>query len=79
MVFAYHQNLADEALAAIPGLPLILEDYFRPKIWTWFSEQALLETSRYQWDPEQGLIKIQTVFEEPILEGWEDLDDNATK
>ena len=77
VVFTYRQNLARKALAAIPGLPLILEDYFGPKIWTWFSEQARLETSGYKWDPEQGLIEIQTVFEEPILDGWEDLDDNT--
>ena len=78
VVFAFRKTLEPEALAAIPGLPLILEGHYGPRVWTWFADQAKAETAGYHWDPELGLVETQEVLDFTDLEGWEDLDEATT-
>ena len=76
VTFAFRKTLESEALAAIPGLPLILEGHYGPKIWTWFAQSAQDETEGYEWDPEQGLIGKNEVIDYTELAGWEDLEED---
>ena len=78
VVFAFRKTLEPEALAAIPGLPLILEGHYGPRVWTWFADQAKAETAGYHWDPELGLVETQEVLDFTDLDGWEDLDEVTT-
>ena len=78
VVFAFRKTLEPEALAAIPGLPLILEGHFGPRVWTWFADQAKAETAGYHWDPKLGLVETQEVLDFTDLEGWEDLDETTS-
>ena len=76
VTFAFRKTLEREALAAIPGLPLILEGHYGPKIWTWFTQSARDETEGYKWDPEQGLVEKQEIVHYTKLTGWEDLEED---
>ena len=76
VTFAFRKTLESEALAAIPGLPLILEGHYGPKIWTWFAQSARDETEGYEWDPEQGLVEKQEIVDYTELTGWEDLEED---
>jgi hypothetical protein len=51
----FHNDLAQEAMTAIPALPVILEAKFGPRIWAWFSEEAKEHAIGYYWDPRTGL------------------------
>ena len=75
VIFSFRSSLEDEALAAIPGLPLILEGYYGPRVWTWFSESARAETAGYEWRPDVGLVEQNASFATTDLAGWEELDD----
>ena len=69
MTFAFRKSLESEALAAIPGLPLILEGHYGQKIWTWFAQSARDETEGYEWDPEQGLVEKNEITDYTELTG----------
>ena len=43
VVYVFQKTLKPETLATIPGLPLILEGHYGPRIWTWFADQAKAE------------------------------------
>jgi len=51
----FHNDLAQEAMTAIPALPVILEAKFGPRIWAWFSEEAKEHAIGYYWDSRTGL------------------------
>jgi hypothetical protein len=54
--FLYHESLADEAMTAIPALPLILEAQLGPRVWTWFHEDAKDDCEHFCWDPDRGIV-----------------------
>jgi hypothetical protein len=55
VTFLFHDDMAQEAMSAIPALPVILEAKFGTGIWLWFSEEAKEHAIGYYWDPKYGL------------------------
>ena len=55
VTFLFHADMVQEAMMAIPALPVILEAKFGTKIWTWFSEEAKEHAIGYYWDSKVGL------------------------
>ena len=71
VTFVYHSDVTEDAMGAIPALPLILEaQLLSPRVWGWFAESAQETTAGYKWDPEQGVVACK---EE---EAWDDWDGN---
>jgi hypothetical protein len=55
VTFLFHDDMSQEAISAIPALPVILEAKFGTRIWLWFSEEAKEHAIGYYWDPKYGL------------------------
>ena len=55
VTFLFHDDMAQEAMSAIPALPVILEAKFGTRIWLWFSEEAKEHAVGYYWDDKHGL------------------------
>jgi hypothetical protein len=69
--FLYHETMADEAMTAIPALPLILEKELESSIvWTWFSESAKDLCRGYQYDRSKGVISTTGDYMKEALEDW---------
>jgi hypothetical protein len=52
VIMAFHEDFEEEALTAIPALPIILKAKFGPHVWTWFNEEAKEYAIGYVWDSE---------------------------
>jgi hypothetical protein len=55
VTFLFHDDMAQEAMSAIPALPVILEAKFGTRIWLWFTEEAKEHAVGYYWDEKVGL------------------------
>ena len=55
VTFLFHDDMAQEAMSAIPALPVILEAKFGTRIWLWFTEEAKEHAVGYYWDKKVGL------------------------
>ena len=55
VTFLFHEDFTQEAMTAIPALPVILEAKLGPRIWQWFSEEAKQHAEGYYWNEETGL------------------------
>ena len=79
VIFAFHEDFEEEAMMAIPALPIILEANYGPHVWTWFDEDAKEYAAGYRWDKVKGLISTEDDRTNDILKEWgsddDDLDD----
>jgi hypothetical protein len=55
VTFLFHEDFTQEAMTAIPALPVILEAKLGSRIWQWFSEEAKQHAEGYYWNKETGL------------------------
>ena len=77
--FVYHDNLTDEAMMVIPGLPLVLEEHLGPRIWNWFHEDARDDVEGFKCDEDKGIVSIEEEDTEDTVGDWagiEGLDDD---
>lgn len=40
VILIFRKEFNSEAMASVPGLPLILEQEYSPRTWTWFTREA---------------------------------------
>ena len=84
VTFLFHEDMTQEAMTAIPALPVILEAKFGARIWDWFSEEAKEHAQGYYWDPKTGLKSEEDERMAEILGDWgakwgsDDDDDRST-
>ena len=85
VTFLFHEDRAQEAMTAIPALPVILEAKFGPTIWGWFSEEAKEHAMGYYWDARTGLKSTEDDRLGEVLGEWgaewgsdDDDDDRST-
>jgi hypothetical protein len=84
VTFLFHADMVQEAMTAIPALPVILEAKFGTKIWAWFSEEAKEHAIGYYWDPKVGLKSTDDDRLGDMLGDWgnewgsDDDDDKST-
>ena len=73
IIFSFKKEFQDEALTAIPALPLILEKQPKlgSKVWTWFSADAKDEAQGYYWDKEKGICSEEDDIMDEIVLEWE--------
>jgi hypothetical protein len=83
VTFLFHEDRTQEAMTAIPALPVILEAKLGPRIWNWFSEEAKALSAGYFWDERSGLKSTEDDRMTEILGDWgaewgsEDEDDRS--
>ncbi len=53
--FLFKKDLAGEANAMLPALPLVLQAKLGGDVWNWFNEDAQKNTAGYWWDPKRGV------------------------
>ena len=70
VTFLFHEDMNQEAMTAIPALPVILEAKFGSRIWDWFSEEAKEHATGYYWDPKTGLKSEEDERMAEILGDW---------
>jgi hypothetical protein len=70
VTFLFHDDRTQEAMTAIPALPVILEAKLGPRIWNWFSEEAKALSAGYYWDEETGLKSSEDDRMTEILGDW---------
>jgi hypothetical protein len=46
----------DEVVTLIPALPIIMAAHYGPKAWSWFIENAVLETAGWFYDSKSGIV-----------------------
>jgi hypothetical protein len=66
----FHDDRTQEAMTAIPALPVILEAKLGPRIWNWFSEEAKELSAGYYWSNESGLKSIEDDRMTELLGDW---------
>lgn len=76
VILAFHEDLEQEALTAIPALPIILQAKFGSHVWTWFNEDAKDYAAGYIWDKVRGLISTDDERTDAILAEWDSDDDD---
>jgi hypothetical protein len=75
VILAFRKDMEQEALTAIPVLPIILEAKFGAYVWTWFNEDAKDYATGYIWDKDRGLISMDEDRTDKILAKWDSKDD----
>jgi hypothetical protein len=70
VTFLFHEDRTQEAMTAIPALPVILEAKLGPRIWNWFSEEAKSLSAGYYWDEKSGLKSTEDNRMSEILGDW---------
>ena len=76
VLFAYRQELANEAKNMITALPLFLEATLgHSDVWKWFTAQARDEAQDHKWDLQKGLVSKYAETSTIQLDKWEHLDD----
>jgi hypothetical protein len=70
VTFLFHEDFTQEAMTAIPALPVILEAKLGPRIWNWFSEEAKQHSEGYYWTEETGLHSHEDERLSSILGDW---------
>ena len=70
VTFLFHADMTQEAMTAIPALPVILEAKFGTTIWNWFSEEAKALSEGYYWDEKIGLKSDKDEQMTDILGEW---------
>ena len=84
VTFLFHEDFTQEAMMAIPALPVILEAKMGPRIWQWFSKEAKQHAEGYYWNEEKGLQSEEDERLSTILGDWgndwgsDDNDDKST-
>lgn len=84
VTFLFHEDFTQEAMTAIPALPVILEAKLGSRIWQWFSEEAKQHAEGYYWSEEKGLQSQEDERLSTILGDWgtewgsDDDDDRST-
>jgi len=71
-MFVFHKKCSCEVEEVVAALPILLEVEFGPSIWTWFSNNAKIESQGFKWQNGTGLVS-----KEEELEPWETLDNNG--
>jgi hypothetical protein len=79
VILAFHKALEQEALMAIPALPIILEAKFSAHVWTWFNEDAKDYAVGYIWGKDRGLISTGDDRTDKVLAEWDSEDDALDK
>jgi hypothetical protein len=70
VTFLFHEDMAQEAMTAIPALPVILEAKFGHTIWGWFSEEAKEHAIGHNWDTRLGLKSTEDDRLGEVLGEW---------
>lgn len=70
VIFAFHQELAEEAVVIIPALPIIIEAKYGPAAWTWFNEDAKDYAAGFRWDTTKGLVSTEDARTDEIVDEW---------
>jgi hypothetical protein len=70
VTFLFHDDRTQEAMTAIPALPVILEAKLGPRIWNWFSEEAKALSVGYYWNDKSGLMSTEDDRMTEILGDW---------
>ena len=70
VTFLFHDDRTQEAMTAIPALPVILEAKLGPRIWNWFSEEAKELSAGYYWSDEAGLKSTEDDRMTELLGDW---------
>jgi hypothetical protein len=70
VILAFHEDFEQEALTAIPALPIILEAKLGPHVWQWFNEDARDYAVGYHWDKDRGLVSAEDERTDAILDEW---------
>jgi hypothetical protein len=70
VTFLFHDDRTQEAMTAIPALPVILEAKLGTKIWNWFSEEAKELSAGYYWDAVNGLKSTEDDRMTTLLGDW---------
>jgi hypothetical protein len=76
VILAFHEDFEQEALTAIPALPIILEAKLGPHVWQWFNEDARDYAVGYHWDKDRGLVSAEDERTDAILDEWGSDDDD---
>ena len=70
VTFLFHEDMAQEAMTAIPALPVILEAKYGSTIWGWFLEEAKEHDIGYYWDSHNGLKSTEDGHLGEVLGKW---------
>ena len=72
VMFSFKKEFQEEALTAIPALPLILEKQAKlgDKVWTWFGAEAKEESQGYYWDQKKGICSEEDDLMDNIVLEW---------
>jgi hypothetical protein len=50
VTFLFSEDRMDKAVTLIPALPIIMAAHYGPRAWSWFNENAALETAGWFYD-----------------------------
>jgi hypothetical protein len=70
VTFLFHEESTQEAMTAIPALPVILEAKLGPRIWNWFSNETKALSTGYYWNEKSGLMSTEDNRMTEILGDW---------
>jgi hypothetical protein len=70
VTFLFHEDFTQEAMKAIPAIPVILEAKLGPRVWSWFLEEAKHHSEGYYWDKKNGLQSHEDERLQEILGDW---------
>jgi hypothetical protein len=82
VIFLFPEDRMEEAVTLIPALPIIMAAQYGPKAWSWFNENAALETAGWFYDVDAGVVRsdedLQTSAIVQEYDGGSDSDDEAS-
>ena len=72
---AYREEDDEEASEFIEAMPLILEQEYGPRIWSWFTDKVSAKLQGCRWSPQTGLINAEDEEISKVMDAFIEMED----